>query len=185
MESNRKMAAAANSETISSHCQSDNEYKKLYDKWTLYAHLPHDTDWSIQSYKIISDITSIEQAIAIFKNIPDKMAQNCMMFLMRRNIKPIWEDVGNRKGGSFSYKVANRDVPKAWRNLCYHIMGESISNNTSMLTKINGCTISPKKNFCIIKIWLSDCSMQNTQHILDVAGLDKQGVIFKRHNPEY
>jgi hypothetical protein len=64
-------------------------------------------------------------------------------------------------------------------------MGESISNNTSMLTKINGCTISPKKNFCIIKIWLSDCSMQNTQHILDVAGLDKQGVIFKRHNPEY
>ena len=23
----------------------------LYDKWVLWAHLPHDTDWSIRSYK--------------------------------------------------------------------------------------------------------------------------------------
>ena len=23
----------------------------LYDKWVLWAHLPHDTDWSIKSYK--------------------------------------------------------------------------------------------------------------------------------------
>ena len=22
----------------------------LYDKWVLWAHLPHDTDWSLRSY---------------------------------------------------------------------------------------------------------------------------------------
>ena len=184
MDSNIQMTEMSEvSET--SYTSSHEEYKQLYDKWTLYAHLPHDTDWSITSYKVISQITSVEQAIAIYNNIPDKMAQNCMMFLMRKNIKPIWEDVNNRKGGSFSYKVSNKDVPKAWRNLCYHIMGESISTHSKLLTKVNGCTISPKKNFCIIKIWLSDCSIQNVQHISDVIGLDKQGVIFKRHNPEY
>ena len=100
MDTNRIMASAVSENTHS-------EYKNLYDKWTLYAHLPHDTDWSIDSYKVISTITSVEQAIAIYKNIPDKMSQNCMMFLMRNNIKPIWEDVNNRKGGSFSYKVSN------------------------------------------------------------------------------
>jgi len=25
------------------------EYNKLSDKWTLWAHLPHDTDWSMKS----------------------------------------------------------------------------------------------------------------------------------------
>lgn len=186
MDSNRIMAAAS-SVTESSNATSvmASSQHSLYDKWTLYAHLPHDTDWSITSYKVISEITCMEQAIAIYQNIPDKMVQNCMLFLMRKNIKPIWEDVNNRKGGSFSYKVANRDVPRAWKNLCYHIMGESITSNNTLLTKVNGCTISPKKNFCIIKIWLSDCSVQNISNICDVAGLDRQGVIFKRHNPEY
>ena len=179
MDTNRKMASAV------SEVDTQPEYKNLYDKWTLYAHLPHDTDWSIDSYKIISTITSVEEAIAIYKNIPDKMAQNCMMFLMRNNIKPIWEDINNRKGGSFSYKVLNKEVPRAWRNLCYHILGESVSSHTKLLSKINGCTISPKKNFCIIKIWMSDCTMQNVGLIEDIVGLDKQGVIFKRHNPEY
>ncbi len=23
----------------------------LYDKWVLWAHLPHDTDWTLKSYK--------------------------------------------------------------------------------------------------------------------------------------
>ena len=179
MDTNRIMASAVSEQNTHS------EYKNLYDKWTLYAHLPHDTDWSIDSYKVISTIDSVEQSIAIYKNIPDKMSQNCMMFLMRNNIKPIWEDINNRKGGSFSYKVSNKNVPRAWRNLSYHIMGESISNHKKLLTKINGCTISPKKNFCIIKIWLSDCTMQNVNVIENVVGLDKQGVIFKRHNPEY
>ena len=168
-----------------SEIKTRGEYKELYDKWTLYAHLPHDTDWSLNSYKIISTISCVEEAIAIYKNIPDKMAQNCMMFLMRGTIKPIWEDISNRNGGSFSYKVANKDVPRAWRNLSYHVMGESISTNDTLLSKINGCTISPKKNFCIIKIWLNDCSVQTVSNIEDVIGLDKHGVIFKRHNPEY
>ena len=28
----------------------------LYDKWVLWAHLPHDTDWGIKSYKKICRI---------------------------------------------------------------------------------------------------------------------------------
>lgn len=170
---------------VTSNENTHTEYTNLYDKWTLYAHLPHDTDWTIKSYKVISTITSVEQAIAIYNNIPDKMAQNCMMFLMRNNIKPIWEDVSNRNGGSFSYKVSNKNVPHAWRNLCYQMMGETISKHREFLSKINGCTISPKKNFCIIKIWLCDCSVQNINKVEQVVGLDTKGVIFKRHNPEY
>ena len=33
----------------------------LYDKWTLYAHLPHDTDWTLDSYKTIACISSVQE----------------------------------------------------------------------------------------------------------------------------
>ena len=42
----------------------------LSDKWVLYAHLPHDTDWSMKSYKIIKTINSVDEIIALFNVIP-------------------------------------------------------------------------------------------------------------------
>ena len=40
----------------------------LYDKWVLWAHLPHDTDWSLNSYKNIMEIDTVEGMIALYKN---------------------------------------------------------------------------------------------------------------------
>ena len=34
----------------------DSSEHHLYGKWVLWAHLPHDTDWTIRSYKRIMDI---------------------------------------------------------------------------------------------------------------------------------
>lgn len=164
---------------------NESSLTKLFDTWNMYAHLPHDTDWSLSSYKNIMSISNLEEGAALISTIPDIMIKNCMLFIMRQGITPIWEDPKNRSGGCFSYKVPNGDVPVAWRNLCYHILGESITNDSSLMSKINGATISPKRNFCIIKIWLSDCEIQSVSKIVNVNGLDKRGVIFKRHKPEY
>jgi hypothetical protein len=51
---------------------------------------------------------------------------------------------------------------------------------------VTGITISPKKNFCIIKIWMTDCNNQNPAIVTsDVKGLSPQGCLFKKHTPEY
>jgi len=162
-----------------------NNFHNLYGKWTMYAHLPHDTDWSINSYKIIQKINYVEESIALFKIIPDILVKNCMLFLMRDSIKPTWEDPCNREGGCFSFKVSNKNVPKAWKHLCFSLMGETISTDISILDKITGASISPKKSFCIIKIWLSDCKTQNVNKLNTISGLDKYGVLFKKTNPEW
>ena len=36
----------------------NSEYHMCKNKWTLYSHLPHDTDWSIKSYQNIVNIES-------------------------------------------------------------------------------------------------------------------------------
>ena len=35
----------------------------LFDKWVLWAHLPHDTDWSLGSYKYIMCIKFVEEMV--------------------------------------------------------------------------------------------------------------------------
>lgn len=161
------------------------ERHQLYDKWTLWAHLPHDTDWSIDSYKPIQVISDVETAIALFETLPDKLTKNCILFLMREGIKPRWEDPHNRTGGCFSYRIKNNIVPNAWKNLSYTLLGESLANSPKIRENINGITISPKRHFCIIKIWLANCSTQDPNIITEVKGLSSYGCLFKKHMSEY
>jgi hypothetical protein len=162
------------------------EFHPLSDKWTLWAHLPHNTDWSIKSYIPISTFTTVEDTIAVTENLPSILVENCMLFIMREGIKPTWEDPRNRNGGCFSYKVVNKNVYKVWKDLTYVLVGDTISKQKEFVNSVTGITISPKKNFCIVKIWLSNCNNQNPAVVTnDVKGIIPQGCLFKKHTPEY
>ena len=163
-----------------------NEHHNLSEKWTLWAHLPHNTDWSIKSYIPIYTFKSVEETIAVTETMPSVLIENCMLFLMKEGIKPTWEDPQNRNGGCFSYKVSNKNVAKIWKELTYVTVGGTISSYEKYVNKVTGITISPKKNFCIIKIWMSDCSNQDPEVVTsDLKGLLSQGCLFKKHAPEY
>jgi hypothetical protein len=164
---------------------SNSEFHKLSDKWTLWAHLPHNTDWSLKSYIPISTFSTVEETIAVTESLPPQLVENCMLFMMKEGIIPMWEDKKNRDGGCFSYKVMNKNVPKAWSDLIYRIVGGSISNNAAFVKSVTGITISPKKNFCIIKIWMTNCDHQNPAAVAPVKGLLAQGCLFKKHTPEF
>ena len=49
------------------------------------------------------------------------------------------------------------------------------------MSKINGITISPKKQFCIIKIWMSDCDNKESSIFDKLHFLEKKDAIFKKH----
>lgn len=157
----------------------------LSDEWCLWAHLPQDTDWSLNSYKNIHTIKTVEEAIAICNALPNNLIKNCMLFMMRKGVTPLWEDPKNRNGGCFSYKVSNKTVEDCWKNMSYSLVGESLSKNTELQKHITGITISPKKHFCIIKIWLNTCNFQDANEINSECGISSHGCLFKKHNPEY
>ena len=157
---------SSNMESITSN-STGSAYNELSDKWTLWAHLPHNTDWSIKSYIPISTFATVEDTLAVTETLPPILVENCMLFMMREGIKPTWEDPKNRNGGCFSYKVSNKNVYEVWRDLTYVLIGGTISSNSSFVNSVTGITISPKKNFCIVKIWLSICDHQNPQIVTD------------------
>ena len=158
----------------------------LHGKWNLYYHLPHDKNWELSGYTIImSKIDKIEQVISLNETLHETIVKNCMLFVMRDGVTPMWEDPRNRNGGCFSYKVINKSVPEVWKNLFYLLCGESLCENIENMKHINGITISPKKNFCIIKIWLDTSDYQDPGIIVPIPNLSKQGCLFKKHEPEF
>ncbi len=147
------MDAATNSSNMESITSNPaiSTYNDLSDKWTLWAHLPHNTDWSIKSYIPISTFATVEDTLAVTETLPPILVENCMLFMMREGIKPTWEDPKNRNGGCFSYKVSNKNVHKVWKDLTYVVVGSSISKNTNFVNCVSGITISPKKKLLYYK----------------------------------
>ena len=161
------------------------KFHPLNSDWVYWAHLPHDTDWKLDSYKTVLNFNKAEEIISLNEMLPEALVKNCMLFIMRKGITPIWEDKQNRNGGCFSYKISNKNVLETWKNLTYNLVGENLTNDLRFLKTINGITISPKKNFCIIKIWCSTNLYQDPHKIIDIKGLVREGCLFKKHTPEY
>lgn len=157
----------------------------LQNKWVLYYHLPQDKNWEFDSYKIImSDIDRADKLIALNETIPAKVIQYNMLFVMKKGIKPMWEDPMNKNGGCFSYKVSNKFVVDVWKSLFYALCGETLFIDPKNNKCANGITISPKKNFCIVKIWLKDETIQDPSEVIHIPNLTTYGCLFKKHGSD-
>ena len=161
--------------------KGDLNYRPLKHTWMCWAHMPHDINWSIESYIKLVEIKSVEDTLTLNKTIPDKMIKNCMLFLMKIGINPTWEDKNNCNGGCFSFKILNKYVPQVWKDLICCVVGESISTNKDFIKDVTGITISPKKSFCIVKIWMRSLKFQNPRTIYNIDNLTIQGCLFKKH----
>jgi len=158
----------------------------LADKWNLYYHLPQDKSWELSSYKtVMVDINRADTLLSLVNGVSHNIIKYCMLFVMRKGITPMWEDKLNRNGGCFSYKVPNKTVPEVWNALFLSLCGESLTVLPTNSKLVNGITVSPKKNFCVVKIWMRDCTVQDPEAIIDIPGLPRQGCLFKNHAPEF
>jgi len=150
-------------------------------KWNVWIH-PDPKDWTPSSYSNIGSISTIENGVSIMHLLPDALIENCMLFVMKDGVLPLWEDPCNKNGGAFSYKVPNKIVQQVWRNLSYVLIGGTISSNETFTSQITGISISPKKKFCVIKIWLETRQFQNPKLVTnEVIGLSPNGCLFKQH----
>ena len=87
-------------------------------------------------------------------------------------------DKQNRNGGSFSDKVISKTVPNVWSELMYTLCGHTLTISKKHMDLVTG------KNLCVIKIWLSDCSLQDPALIFPIENLSKMGCILI-YLPEY
>ena len=124
----------------------------LKDKWILWYHSITDNSWAKSSYKELSKVENFFDYQHIKEIFKQDHYQNGMFFYMKENIFPNWEDPDNRAGGCISFKVPSRDIIEEWNDLLLRCISNNILNENN--NEINGISISPKKEFNIIKIWI-------------------------------
>lgn len=161
----------------------------LNSKWIVWYHNPSDQSWTIDSYKDILEIHTLEDFLVLKNSWEQCLPQvyEGMFFVMRKLengkvIYPQWEDVNNRQGGYWSFKIDKEHAQDIWFKLCGYTIGESICNEPIESLQVNGISISPKKNFCIIKIWNND-SNRNSTSLLNktINFLNMEEVMYSNH----
>ena len=119
--------------------------------WTVYFHEPEDKSWAIDSYKRIASMGTWEGLGALLRDMGPQRIMNGMMFTMRGETSPLWENKANIRGGSYCLKVSRRTATEVYqRYLAAAALGIAA---TDPANPIVGVTMSPKKGFCIIKLW--------------------------------
>ena len=163
---------------------NDNE-NKLNSEWNLYFHDPNSFNWDKDSYIKIFNLKKILDFWILNKEIEHKIHQG-MFFLMRNNVFPLWDNDDNKNGSSFSFKILKEDSKKFWLKLSISVLSETFlkEEHISKYNNINGISISPKKNFCIIKIWLKNKDVFNNNNVKEYFNIPKEysgDLIFKNH----
>ena len=153
----------------------------LKDNWTLWYHLSSDNNWNIDSYKKIIEFSTVNDCCSLTKHLNDMYICNCMFFLMKNDINPVWEDSYNINGGCFSLKIPNRLVYNTWNSLIYSIVGRTVFQKDGHMDTVNGITISPKKYFCIIKIWMKTCDITDIKLLKTHSSISYESCLFKKH----
>jgi Eukaryotic initiation factor 4E len=141
--------------------------------WTLWFHNPEDSKWSLSSFTKISTISTWEEFWTLVETFNKGHNQNLsktskestdafgegMFFFMRDNIPPLWENSANIRGGGYSFRVQRKEAADLYLVYSIAAMINNLSVNPD--NKINGVSISPKKNFNIIKIWNTNAQAFN------------------------
>ena len=133
-----------------------NENYNLNSKWNLWCHSLTNKNWDKESYNKIYEIENLYDYNSFKNNISNQTYFDSMFFLMRDNIFPIWEDENNIDGCSLTIKIPSKDVKKEWDSLVLKCISENIHKNLENYNNITGLSITPKKEFNIVKIWFRE-----------------------------
>ena len=151
----------------------------LNNVWNLYFHDPNEMAWDISSYIHLDTVKSVDDWVKICRIFSDYWDKG-MFFLMRNDIKPLWEDDYNKNGGCISFKLFKNEIKDCWFELTCKTIGEVLVN-ISEFHKISGVSISSKRSYCIVRIWVFDDSLKNS-NMYDIKLPAYRKMIFKSHS---
>jgi hypothetical protein len=133
------------------------ELQFLHDVWTFRFHDPNDPNWNLNSYVRLADVATIDDFWSVHAAVRGSLC-NGIYFVMREHVFPCWDDKHNVDGGCISIKVLKEDMLQCWEHLVMHLLGERLVADDGAWAVVNGISTSPKRYFCIIKLWLRDGS---------------------------
>lgn len=156
---------------------------QLKHDWHIYFHDYMDTNWNRESYELVTKINNVIDFWTAFNIMKKKLAIG-MFFFMKEGIFPKWDDSSNTNFSFLSLKILKTDVEDYIEYVLIRLFNNTLID-LNYETHICGISISPKKNFCILKIWLSsnDDVLKN-EKLYDIP-VSYHGDIMFKNNMQY
>lgn len=153
---------------------------RLNSRWNVWIHEFTDDNWKLNSYKNIYQFNTIEEFWSLANEIKNI---DVMFFIMRNEIKPIYEVPENTNGGQMTFICPLSILPKIFTELMVHLISEKICNNP---LEINGISVTTRQTNGILKIWVKDYDKFNIglkNKSIKVSSYNKyiQNFRFKKH----
>lgn len=161
----------------------------LESAWTFYYY-SYETEEEKANYEAcihkIGTVSTAEEFWAYYSHMkkPDEPGYSVVQYSMfRGDLRPMWEDEGNRNGGKFTIKVFQKDQTKyVWERLLLALIGEHLPSD------VNGaiCQMWPKCD--VISIWHQtatdeEVKMQIAEMLRDVLKLPvRMQIEYNKHS---
>lgn len=151
----------------------DNQEKALAYTWVLWYHHINDDNWTEDSYTKLCTVSTVEDYWKMMNTI--KTYVSGMFFFMKEDIFPRWEDINNIDGGYWTFRVTKKDSDQSWENILVATVGNTLTKDPEDMEMVNGISLSPKINNCIIKVWNNN----STKHDVDLLNDNVPGIYLK------
>jgi hypothetical protein len=152
--------------------------------WTVYFHEPEDKSMTADSYKKLQVVSSWEALGSLLRELGPHKTTNGLLRVMRGDYSPLWENKANIHGGSYCLKVTRRNSVEVFqRYLAAAALGSCAKNPDNQIV---GVTISPKKGFCIIKIWNLNAKLFNKPADLNLLHeeVKTEEILYRNHTDQ-
>jgi translation initiation factor 4E len=74
--------------------------------------------------------------------------------MFKENVKPMWEDEGNKNGGKISFKLKKDFTTIIWEEMVLAIIGGVLPINVK--EEVSGVVVSIRKDHNILQIWFKN-----------------------------
>ena len=152
--------------------------------WTIYFHEPEDKSWTAESYKRLQMVTSWEALGAFLRELGPHKTQNGLLRIMKGEVSPLWENKVNIRGGSYCLKITRKNALEVFnRYLAAAMLGCCTKTPAN---EIVGVTISPKKGFCIIKLWNLNANTHSDPADIELLHeeVTTDGILYRPHTDQ-
>ena len=115
--------------------------------------------------KKIADFSTVEDFWKIFQHMkkPESLQNGIEFQLFKSNIKPLWEDESNKKGGRISIKLKKENSSLVWEEFILLLIGGNFPDKIK--EEINGVLISIRRDFNFLQIWFKTFENNNINDI--------------------
>jgi hypothetical protein len=138
----------------------------LKDDWSFWFDRYIGKGCTAQEYNEamlhIADFGAICTFWSWFNNLPSaaEIDQSCTYHLMKKGIRPVWEDERNERGGSFSVKIPLSASVPVWKHLCVAaVSGQFDLFLSSIQDSLCGVSFGMRKRDATVYVWNA-----NAQH---------------------